>query len=309
MVHPPHVHTHLSRIVGHLLALSAALIWSFNFIAIKTVRTDLGPHTLAVLRFDVSLVIILVIMLIRRPNLRAIRPTSWALIAGVAVLAGPGFHLLLNIGVTGTDSGLVAILVATQSLHMIWAGPLFLRERVRARQIVGLVIGFAGLAFTLAMTADLGYQHLGYPLLILVGAMLAGSNIILPRILTAHVHPIDLACLVLAIGAIISQPLLLAGGVAEMRDMSTTNWLLTLYLGSIGLIFVLAVWYEALRRLTAVTTGVYLFVMMAASVGWGALFFEEALNWTYAVAAVAVVVGIYLNATAGAIHRKPVMLD
>jgi len=309
MTHPPHVHTHLSRFVGHVLALAAALIWSFNFIAIKTLRTELGPHTLAVVRFDIALLVILALWAIRRPKLRAIRPSSWALIVGVAVLAGPGFHLLLNIGVTGTDSGLVAILVATQSLHMIWAGPLFLRERVAGRQIIGLTVGFAGLAFTLGMSMNIGYQHIGYPLMILFGAILAGANIILPRLLTAHVRPLDLACLVLAIAALISQPMMLFGAVGELRAMSAAGWLLLAYLGSVGLVAVLVIWYEALRRLPAVTTAVYLFVMMAASVAWGGLFFDEQLNWTYAVAAGAVIFGVYLNATAGAVHRKPVLMD
>ena len=305
----PHVHTHLSRPLGHVLACTAAFIWSFNFIGIKMAREEIGPFALAMIRFDIGAAVALVILLIRRPNLRAIRPISWLLIVGVSVLAGPGFHILLNIGAEGTDTGLIAILIATQSLHVAWAGALFLGERVARRQVAALMIAFAGLAVPLVADDGMGYLSIGYPLMILVGAVLASTNIILPRVLVAHVNTIDLACLVVIAGAILSQPLLVFEGLDGLSNLSVTGWWVVGYLGTIGMVIVFLIWYAALRRLPAVTAGFYLFVMMVCSVIWGALLRDEPFSWTYAVAALAVLLGIYLNATSGAIHRKPMMVD
>jgi drug/metabolite transporter (DMT)-like permease len=305
----PHVHTHLSRTFGHVLAFTAAFIWSFNFIGIKMAREEIGPFALAMIRFDIGAAVALVILLIRRPNLRAIRPVSWLLIAGVSVLAGPGFHVLLNIGATGTDTGLIAILISTQSLHVAWAGALFLGERVTKKQMAALLIAFVGLAVPLLVGQGVGFESIGFPIMILTGAVLASTNIILPRVLVAHVNTVDLACLIVIVGAAMCQPLLVFEGLGQLHGLSTTGWLVVGYLGSIGIVGVFLIWYAALRRLPAVTTGFYLFVMMVCSVIWGALLRDEPFSWTYIVAALAVLVGIYLNATAGAIHRKPMMAD
>jgi len=186
---------------------------------------------------------------------------------------------------------------------------LFLGERVARRQVAALMIALAGLAVPLVAGDGMGYLSIGYPLMILVGAVMASTNIILPRVLIAHVNTIDLACLVVIVGAILSQPLLVFEGLGSLSDLSVTGWWVVGYLGTVGMVIVFLIWYAALRRLPAVTTGFYLFVMMVCSVIWGAWLRDEPFSWTYAVAALAVLLGIYLNATSGAIHRKPMMAD
>ena len=201
------------------------------------------------------------------------------------------------------------MIVATQSLHVAWAGALFLREKLNGKQGLALAVAFGGIALPLLVDGDVSFVAPVYSLMIAAGAVLASSNVILPRILTAHVNAIDLACLVLLLAALLCQPLMSGTVIAEARGMDGRAWLATVYLGTVGMVGVLPIWYAALRRLPAVTTGFYLFVMMIGSIVWGALLRGEAVTWTYIAASLAVLVGIYLNATAGVIHRKPVMMD
>lgn len=289
--------------LGHVLALSAAVVWSLNFTAIRHLHETLNPFTVASMRYAQAGAIALVIWAVRRPRLGRLTRRHWGMIVAFALLIGPVYQVLLNYGARGTSAGLIGLITASQTLHVAWASSLVLQEKLTAQRLVAIALAFAGLSLPIVLAGQIGYTHWHFPAVVIVTSMIAATNVILPRRMSVHVGAVDLTALVMIIAAVASLPLFALGGAAEVRQLDAGGWGAIVWLGTIGHVFAFILWYTALRRLRAVAAGFYLFVMMMLSSLWGYLLLSEPWHWTYAAAAVAVLVGLYLNATGGPAPR------
>lgn len=283
---------------GHGLALGAALLWSVNFALLKVARgAGLGPLALTAGRFEVAgMLIVLLWVFFRRPRWRSFGWRGWAVVGVMAVVVGPIYQVLLAYAAKGTSAGLIGLLIATQSLHVPWLAKLLLGERFGWRKGLALGIAFAGLSLPILFKSQLAYEALIYPVLIGFCGVVGSLNTVLPRMVHRHVESFDLATTMLGVAAILCLPMLTPGSIHEYRELSFRGWAAVIWLGSAGHLGAFLLWYAALRKLSAVSTGFYLFVMMLGSMFWGWALLREPMNWTYGAAAVAVLIGLWLNA-------------
>jgi O-acetylserine/cysteine efflux transporter len=121
-----------------LLAVSVAVIWGVNFIAIHESLQQFPPLFLVALRF--GLLAIPTLLFIPRPKVQ----TRWLIGYGL------GFGTLQFIGLylgmaAGFPSGLASLVLQSSAPFTVVLGALLLREKVSARSAVGIGIAVAGL--------------------------------------------------------------------------------------------------------------------------------------------------------------------
>ena len=121
-----------------LLAVSVAVIWGINFIAIHESLQQFPPLFLVALRFGI--IAIPTLLLIPRPAVR----TRWLIGYGL------GFGTLQFIGLylgmaAGFPSGLASLVLQSSAPFTVVLGALLLREKVSARSAAGIGIAVAGL--------------------------------------------------------------------------------------------------------------------------------------------------------------------
>ena len=122
-----------------LLALSVVFVWGTNFVVIRWGLDGLPPFLFATLRFTLSALPWL--LFIRRPAV------PWHKLATFGVLLGVGQFALLFLAMRADISpGLASLVVQVQVFFTIGLSLLTLGERVRGFQLVGLLLGVAGLA-------------------------------------------------------------------------------------------------------------------------------------------------------------------
>jgi O-acetylserine/cysteine efflux transporter len=125
--------------VSHLLlALSVVAVWGTNFVVIRWGLDELPPFLFATLRFAFSAL----------PWLLFIpRPTApWRKLAAFGVLLGVGQFGLLFLAIQSHISpGLASLVVQTQVFFTVGLSMLFMGDRVRPYQLVGLLLALAGL--------------------------------------------------------------------------------------------------------------------------------------------------------------------
>ena len=130
-----------------LLLLSA--IWGASFMFIKVAVRQLEPATLAMGRTGLAAVTLLVLCPLRMPVGEAVRKlrASWLPIAVVGVLNSAIPFWLLNWAETRIDSSLAGILQASAPIFAAVFALFFVHaERVTGLRLLGLAIGFAGVA-------------------------------------------------------------------------------------------------------------------------------------------------------------------
>ena len=121
-----------------LLAISVAVIWGANFIAIHESLLAFPPLFLVALRF--GLLAIPTLLFVPRPKVR----TRWLLGYGL------GFGTLQFIGLylgmaAGFPSGLASLVLQSSAPFTVVLGALLLREKVSARSAVGIAVAVGGL--------------------------------------------------------------------------------------------------------------------------------------------------------------------
>lgn len=120
------------------LGLLVALIWGVNFVAIDLGLRDTLPLVLVALRFVV--VAVPLVFFVPKPDV------PWRVIIGIGLFMSAGqFGLLFTAMHLGLPAGLAAVILQCQMIFTLVIGALVLRERPSRMQLLGALIGVAGL--------------------------------------------------------------------------------------------------------------------------------------------------------------------
>ncbi|WP_189670090.1 EamA family transporter [Promicromonospora soli] len=122
-----------------LLALSVAVMWGLNFIAIDASLDQFPPFLLVALRF--AIIAVPTVLFVPRPQV----PVRWLL--GYGIGFGTLQFLFLYWGMAvGMPAGLASLVLQSSAPFTVLLGAVAFRDRVSARQLVGLGVATLGLA-------------------------------------------------------------------------------------------------------------------------------------------------------------------
>jgi drug/metabolite transporter (DMT)-like permease len=143
----------VSKQIG--IAIAFVLCWSSGFIGAKLGTGSAGAATLLMWRFVPLAALLALAAALDRARWRGLTRAAVARQALVGLLSQCGYLLTVYWAIgLGVSSGTTALIDGTQPLVVgALAGPL-LRERVSARQWLGLCVGLAGVA--IVTSADAG---------------------------------------------------------------------------------------------------------------------------------------------------------
>jgi drug/metabolite transporter (DMT)-like permease len=147
------------------------VVWGSTYLAIRVAVETIPPFLMAAVRFLVA-GSLLFAFAVRRGDRAAdpIGPRQWgaaALIGGLLLLGGNGGVVWAEQHV---QSGLAALIIAGTPLWMAVISTARGEERLQARVVAGLVVGFGATALLLGVTGSKGGSTRLAGLLVLVGA-------------------------------------------------------------------------------------------------------------------------------------------
>lgn len=250
-----------------LLALTVAVLWGLNFVAIDLglhpAGHDVPPLLFVALRF--LLVVFPCIFFIRKPDI------SWAAILGVGLFMSAGqFGLLYLAMAWGMPAGLASLVLQAQVLLTILLAALFLGERPRKKQLAGVALGVLGLG-VVALGRSAATPVL--PLLVVLAAALSWA---VGNVIASKAKAASGLGLVVWSGAVVPLPLaglslLVDGPVVVWETLATLQWptiLSALYTA----IFASLVGYGIWNRLLAThpSSAVVPFTLLVPVVGMSA---------------------------------------
>ncbi|HKE17665.1 MAG TPA: drug/metabolite exporter YedA [Kofleriaceae bacterium] len=277
-----------------LIPLAAVyIIWGSTYLGIRIALEGFPPLALCGIRFAIAGGAILLFLAARGAALPDRRQWLSALpIGALLFVGGNGFVALAEVHI---GSGVAAVVVATMPL---WMG-LFAAlagERPRAREWVGIGLGFAAVA-VLSSGGDLR-ADLGATLFLLLSPVAWSSGSMLSR--RAPRAPggfMAVAASQMLIGGILALALGLATGERFAAMPGPRPLLAMVYLTAIGTLgFVAYSWL--LRHVRPVLATSYAFVNPLLAVVLGTALGGEALGWSTIVAAPAVALAVALAITA-----------
>ena len=194
------------------LAVLVAVLWGVNFVAI-----DLGLHAngrdvppLLFVAFRFLLVVFPFILFIRKPDV------SWKAIIGVGLFMSAGQFGLLYLGMAlGMPAGLASLVLQAQVLFTVLIAARFLGERPSRRQMLGVVLGLAGLGVVAVGRSAVA------PILPLMIVLAAALSWAIGNVVARHSKAASGLGLVVWSGAVVPLPL---AGLSLVVDGPDTVW-------------------------------------------------------------------------------------
>ena len=138
----------LSRRTAFWLLFVLIFAWGLNWVSNKATLDYVTPVWATFFRTGPALLIMTLLCLFSGRLVRPVK-ADLPIIFSVGWLHMVGFSVLVSIGLQYLPAGLSIVLAYTTPLWVLPASRIFLKEPFGSRQILGLVIGMAGLAVIL----------------------------------------------------------------------------------------------------------------------------------------------------------------
>jgi drug/metabolite transporter (DMT)-like permease len=269
------------------------IVWGSTYLGIALMVETIPPLLGAGARFVVVGLLLLPILAWRK-GLSVLRPSrSELLSAGFVGLMLPGANAVISVAEKTVPSGLAALLVASIPLWVILLRRLS-GERVQARSILAVLVGFGGLALILHPEGEATIAGLlacvGAALMWALGSF-ASPRISLPR------DPFTSTAWQSLLGGLIIVVVALIGG--EGNDLRPAEWSTRSIAGLVYLItfgsllaFTSYAWLLQNAPISKVSTYAYVNPVVAIALGW--LFLDEGITALTLVGAGIIVASVAL---------------
>ncbi len=218
---------------------------------IRIALTELPPLTLAALRFILASSLIVPLTLLRyRGSNAGVSKKDIPILLGLSISQIFMPNLLQNIGLEYTTASVSSVLQSTTPVFTLLLSSTFLKESVRRREIVGVVIGMIGVVL-LSTEGNLtnlgGSQFLGNMLQVGVAASYAVSGII-GKVLLKKYRPMYIVTLTFVFGGGLLTFLAVALERNEWPVALSNQVILALLLLSFLYCVGLVCWYNVLQK-------------------------------------------------------------
>jgi drug/metabolite transporter (DMT)-like permease len=288
------------------------VVWGSTYLGIAIAIDSIPPFLMAAVRFLIAGSVLVGWSLARggravaRPSARELRDSA---IVG-ALLLGGGMGMVA-FGEQTVPSGITALLIALMPVWVAILGRLFLGERLPRLAVVGIVIGFGGVAILIGPTALGGAGALdalglaaiiASPISWASGSLFASHRAVLPR------HPLLATGIQMLCGGVVLAAMSLASGeLSGFRLDAVTPASLgaLVYLTVIGSLVAFTAYGWLLRVAPLPLVATYAYVNPVVAVALGAIARHEPVDPRTLVAGAVIVFAVALIVTARGRMRAP----
>jgi drug/metabolite transporter (DMT)-like permease len=270
-----------------------ALVWGSSFMFIKVAVRDLDPATLVLGRLGVAaltLGVVVPLVLGRKKTLAELR-AHWPWLAVVGLLNTAVPFWLLSWGETRVDSGLASIIQASVPIfNVLLAFAFFHEQRVTGRRLVGVAVGFVGVA--LLVGAQPQAKILGALAVVGMATCYAAGGLLAKHHLS-EVRPQAVALGTTVVAAVVMLP----SGVAFAPD-HVPGWkplASVIFLGVVGTAFAYLLFYTIIAGAGAAYASFVTYLVPPVALAYGAIFLHEHIGWPAVVGLVLILTGVSLG--------------
>ena len=288
------------RLPTPVLAVGLCLVWSTAFVFVELGLRDATASQFAAMRAVAAMPALALGLLVRnaaglRAALRSSRTHLLGALLGAVNVAG--FVGLQTAGFERSGIGFGAVLIYTQPLMVAVLARVFLAERLRPRQVLGLLAGWLGVGLVVLGEASGAGATTGVwqavPLFLGAAACFAVGTVVVKAVSTGDAVPLGPPLLLAFCYG--SVPLVVIG-LADGTPVSWTGslWTAVVYTGALSLAGGYLLQFALLERGEAGVVSSWIFAVPVLAAIYGVLLFDEPVSPGLVAGVVAVAAGILL---------------
>lgn len=284
------------EIKGHLFAFITIFIWGTTFISTKILLTVLSPIEILFLRFTIGFLVLFAV----HPHIFKFNGKKEELYFAAAGLCGVTlYYLLENIALTYTFASNVGVIISISPFFTAIFAHWFLDgEKLRLQFFIGFFVAVMGI-FLISFngTSNLRLNPMGDILAILASVVWAAYSILTKKIGEFHYNIIQSTRRTFFYGLIFMIPALFIFGfelnISQLMQPINLFNILLLGLGASALCFV--TWNSAVKKLGAVKTSVYIYIVPVITVITSVIVLHENITGISVLGIVLTLAGLVIS--------------
>lgn len=295
-VHSPRHSVRSTRWVGALAALGAVSIWGLTFVPSKIALAEMGPLTLAVLRFTLALAIVAAAVWRLHPGSWQARTVPWGTLALLGFTSVTLYYGFQNLGLERTSATEAGLLSGSVPALTAALSALVLKERISRLRSLGIAASIIGVAAVVLAggNAESGGSVEG-DLLVMVGMVAWAFYTLLNKGVGGKIPETLLLAYTMGFGTLFLLPATAVEvAIVGFGPVTPAGWLSVLFLGLLGSGASFFCWNTALRHLDASEAATYINLVPVITVVSAASMLGETLIPAQLLGGALVVLGVYL---------------
>jgi O-acetylserine/cysteine efflux transporter len=269
-----------------LIAIAVPLTWGLGLVFAKPAVDQFPPILLMALRFSVTALAMVWFVPVPRAALK------WLCLAAL-IGSTLQYGLTFN-GLKILDASTTALIVQAEAPFLALVAAIFLGERLGLRQVIGMVIAFAGI-YLITGEPRIRDQELGVAL-VLGGAFTWA----LAQTIVRRLGPIGGMTTIAWVSVFAAPQLFIASALVEegqvraLTGAGLTIWATVIYLALVMTALGYGCWYHVLGRYEAARVAPFLLLTPVASVIGGSVLLGEEITATILTGGTIVIAGVAL---------------
>lgn len=281
---------------GHLAALLTILIWGTTFISTKILLADFQPVEILFFRFMIGYAVLLAGYPRRLKGLTRRQEMTFAAAGFCGVCL---YYLLENVALTYTRASNVGVIISAAPFLTAILAHLLVKseEKLQVNFFIGFIVAMTGIMLISFNGSQLKLNPLGDILAFAAAFVWACYSILTKKISSFGVSVILATRRTFFYGILFMIPTLFFFDfrieVSRFTEPSVLLNLLYLGIGASALCFV--TWNHAVKRLGAVKTSIYIYIVPVITVITSRLVLKETITWLSIAGTVLAVAGLFLS--------------
>jgi drug/metabolite transporter (DMT)-like permease len=279
--------------IGYVYLCITFFCWGSIYIVAKYALAEMGPITVSLCRYLVSVICLAIILKIKGSR-KPVKKEHWKYIFVVGAI---GYFVSIACQLAGTNllnSSLASLINAMNPITISILAAILLKEKIRKKNIVSILISLVGVYIILGI-GDGGISTLGVILSVLSVVFWSGASIAIRKI-SSEYDPVQTALYGMCIALVLNIPAAAAENVFVVQSTVTKEAAFAcIYLGIFGTAVAHTCWNKGLQLLDASTCSMFYPMQPLASAVLGVLILHEVLTWNFIAGGLVICVGILIT--------------
>jgi len=283
----------------YLKLLLTAIFWGGTFVAGRLVAQNVGPYSIAFLRFTIASILLLLMTWRiegKLPKLKKsqIMPVVLLGITGIFI-----YNIMFFKALKIIEAGRAALIIATCPIFITICSAIFLKEKINPVKVLGIAISVCGAIIVISKGhisrifeggLGLGELYIFCCVLSWVAYSLIGKAVM------KNLSPLASVSYSVVVGAVaLAVPAFFEGLVRNIASQSAVDWLCISYLSVFGTVIGFVWYYQGVERIGPTKAGLFINLVPISAILCAFFILREPITPSLAAGAVLVISGVYLT--------------
>jgi len=283
----------------YLKLLLTALFWGGTFVAGRLVTQNVGPYSIAFLRFAIASILLLLLTWRIEGKLPKLKKSQIMPVILLGIIGIFIYNVMFFKALKIIEAGRASLIIATCPIFITICSAIFLKEKISLVKGLGIVISVCGAIIVISkgnlsriFEGDLGLGELYIFCCVLswVTYSLIGKSVM------KNLSPLASVSYSATVGAIaLLVPAFFEGLAQNIANQSAVDWLCISYLGVFWTVIGFVWYYQGVERIGPTKAGLFINFVPISAILCAFFILAEPITSSLAAGAVLVISGVYLT--------------